>query len=71
MPVEEHIAQVKVAMRPVCTIEVVIGVYAHQVVEVDLVGSLVLILGEVELVCHLVGEKQSLLACLLIAHSVG
>ena len=68
LPVEEDVTQVEITVCPVNTIEVVIAVDTHQVVEVHLVCCLVLLLGEVQLVSHLVGEEQSLLACLLVAH---
>ena len=71
LPVEQYIAQIEVAMLPVEPIEVVIVVDTHEVVEVDLVCCLILLFGEVELVGHLVGEEQSLLASLLIAHCAG
>ena len=71
LPVEENIAQIEVTASPVCSIKVVARVDAHQIVEVHLVGSFVLLFGEVQLVSHLVGEEQSLLASLLVAHCVG
>jgi len=71
LPVEQDIAQVEVAVLPVDAIEVVVVVDAHQVVEVDFVCCLILLLGEVQLVSHLVGEEQSLLTSLLIAHGAG
>lgn len=71
LPVEQDVAQVEVALPPVCLIEVVGRVYAHQVVQVHLVGCVILLFGEVQLVCHLVGEEQSLFARLFVAHRVG
>ena len=71
LPVEQDVAQVKVALCPIDAIQVVDGIDAHQVVKVHLVGGLVLLLGEVQLVCHLVGEEQCLLAGLLVTHCVG
>ena len=68
LPVEQDVTQVEIALCPVNTVEVGLRVDAHQVVEVDLVGSLILLLGEVQFVCHLVGEEQSLLAGLLVTH---
>ena len=66
LPVKQHIAQVEITLTPIDTIEVIIRVDAHQVIEIDLVGSLILRIRQVELVSHLVGQEQSLLACLLI-----
>ena len=71
LPVEEDIAQVEVTLSPVGAIEVGLGIHAHQVVEVHLIGGLILLLGKVELIGHLVGEEQCLLACLLITHGIG
>ena len=68
LPLEQDIAQVKVALCPVDSVEVCLGVDAHQVVEVDLVCGLVLLLGEVEFIGHLVSKEQSLLAGLLVTH---
>ena len=71
LPVPEYVAQVGIASRPVDTVEVVYCVDAHQVVEIDLVGCFILLVGQVELVCHLVGQEQCLLTCLLVTHGVG
>jgi len=71
LPVEQNITEVKVTVRPVGSIQVVVRVDTHQIVEVYLVGGLVLILCEVQLVCHLVRKEQGLLTCLLVAHGIG
>ena len=71
LPVEEDIAQVEIAALPVDAVKVVLRVYAHEVVEVHLVGCFILLFREVELIGHLVGEEQGLLAGLLVAHGVG
>ena len=71
LPVEQDVTQVKVALCPVYAIQVVNGIDTHQVVKVHLKGGLVLLLGEVQLVCHLVGEEQCLLAGLLVTHCAG
>ena len=68
LPVEQYVAQVEVALTPVVTIEVVVGIDTHEVVEVYLVGSLILCIAEIKFIRHLVGEEQSLLACLFVAH---
>ena len=68
LPVIEDNLHVEIALAPVFRIEVVNGVYTHEVVKIDFVGCLILLLREVELVSHLVGEEQGLLASLLIAH---
>ncbi len=47
LPVEQYVAKVQVALCPVCTIKVIVCVHTHQVVEVNLIGCLILLLGEV------------------------
>lgn len=68
LPIEQDIAQVEVALGPIVTKEIAMVVDAHQIIEVDLIGGFILVVSEVELVCHLVGEKESLVASLLITH---
>ena len=68
LPLEQDIAKVEVALCPVDSVEVCLGIDTHQVVEVDLVCGLVLLLGEVEFIGHLVSKEQSLLAGLLVTH---
>lgn len=54
LPVEEYVEQVEVTVCPVCSVEVVVCVDVHKVVEVYLVSSLILVVCEVKLVRHLV-----------------
>jgi len=68
LPVEQDIAQVQVAAFPIGAVYIVIAGNPHQIVEVDFVGSLVLFVCQVQLVGHLVGQEQCLVACLLVAH---
>ena len=68
LPVEQNVAHIQVATLPVGGIDVVVAGDSHEVIQVDFVGSLVLLVGEVQLVGHLVGEEQGLVACLLVAH---
>ena len=68
LPVEQYVAQVEVALTPIVTVEVVVCIDTHEVVEVYLVGSLILCVTEIKFIRHLVGEEQSLLACLFVAH---
>jgi hypothetical protein len=70
LPVEQYVAKVKIALGPVYTIKVGLGVHAHQVVEVHFVCCLILVFGQVELIGHLVGQEQGLLASLLVAHGI-
>ena len=71
LPLQEDVAHVEVPPPPVVAGKVIHRVDAHQVVEVDLVGGFILRFAEVQLVSHLVGQEQCLLACLLIAHGAG
>lgn len=68
LPVEQYVAQVEVALTPIVTVEVVVCIDTHEVVEVYLVGSLILCVAEIKFIRHFVGEEQSLLACLFVAH---
>jgi len=70
LPVEEYVTQVEVTSCPVVGIKVTCHINVHQVVEVNLVSGLILVVGEIELVCHLVGQEEGLLPCLLIAHGL-
>ena len=71
LPVEQDIAQVEVTALPIGSEHVMTARHSHQIVEVDLVGGLILLIGQVELVGHLVGQEQGLVAGLLIAHCAG
>ena len=68
LPVIEDVAQVEVTTLPVGTIHIVYAGDTHEVVEVDFVRGLVLGISQVELIGHLVGEEQGLVAGLLVAH---
>ena len=70
LPVEQDVAHIQVATFPVGAIHIVITGDPHQVVEVDFVGRLILLVGQVQLVGHLVGQEQGLVACLFVAHCV-
>lgn len=54
LPVEQNITHVQVTTLPVVSIHVVITGHSHQVVEINLIGSLVLFVRQVQLVSHLV-----------------
>ena len=71
LPIEQNVTQVQVAALPVEAVQVVVVVDAHQVVEVNLVCSLILVIGEVQLVGHLVRQEQGLPASLVVTHGVG
>lgn len=68
LPVVEDVLQVGVAVLEVDSVNVRLVVEREQVVEVDLEGVVVLLLVEVQLVSHLVGEVVRLLACRLVVH---
>ena len=70
LPVQQHVAQVLIAPLPVSAVHVVITGHPHQVVQIDFVGCLILLVGQVQLVGHLVRQEQSLVACLLVAHCI-
>ena len=68
LPVEEYIAQIEVTALPVDAKHIVATCNPHQVVEVNLISCLVLCIRQVQLVSHLVGQEQGLVASLLVAH---
>lgn len=71
LPIKQNVTQVQIAALPVESEQVVIVVDAHQVVEVDFVCSLILVIGEVQLVSHLVRQEQGLPTRLVVTHGVG
>ena len=70
LPVEQDIAQVEITALPIGTVHIVTAGDAHQVVEIDLIGCLILLVSEIQLISHLVCQEQGLVASLLIAHCV-
>lgn len=68
LPIKQYVAQVEVTTFPVSAEDVVATCYSHQIVEVYLVGSLILLVGEVQFIRHLIGEEQGFIAGLLVAH---
>ena len=71
LPVEKDITHIEVATLPIDTEYIGAAGHTHQIVEVDLITSLVLLVGEVELIGHLIGQEQSLSAGLLETHGGG
>ena len=71
LPVKQNVTQVQVAALPIEAVQVIVVVDAHQVVEVNFVCSLILVIGEVEFVCHLVRQEKGLPTCLVVTHGVG
>lgn len=70
LPVEEDITQVEIATLPVGSEHIVTPGNTHQIVKVDLVGGLVLLVCQIQLIGHLVGQEQSLVAGLLVTHCI-
>lgn len=68
LPVVEDMAKVGVAIGQVIAIDVASGRDAHEIVEVDFVAVVVLLVVEVELIGHLVGEEARLLASFVVVH---
>ena len=66
LPLVEDITQVEVPALPIDAKHIVVTGHSHQVVQVDLVGCLILGIAQVQFVCHLVGQEQGLVACLLV-----
>ena len=71
LPVEKDIAQIEVATLPIYTEYIVAARHTHQIVEVDFVTSLIVLVGEVELIGHLISQEQGLVAGLLVTHCAG
>ena len=68
LPRRQHEAQVGVAAVPVDAEHIVGILDAEEVVQINLIDSLILIHRQAQLVRHLVGEEQSFLPCLGKAH---
>jgi len=71
LPLSKHHLEVAVANIPPGAEQVVLGVYVEKIVEVDFIHSLILCIGEVQLICHLVAEEQGFVACGVIWHCLG
>ena len=68
LPIKEDVTQISIAIDEVVAIDIIRRLHAEQIVEVDLVAIFVLLVVEIELIRHLIGEEQSLLASLLVIH---
>ena len=68
LPVIEDVAQVGVAIGEVVAVDIALVAHAEEIVEVDLVAVVVLLVVEIELVGHLVGEEACLLAGFFVVH---
>ena len=71
LPVVKDIAQVEITTLPVGAEHVSTTCHSHEIVEIDLVGCLVLLVVQIQLVSHLISQEQGLVASLLVAHGVG
>lgn len=70
LPWQQDAFEVGVAVSPIAPRAVVRGLDAHQVVKIDLVSLVILLLGEVELVGHLVGQVPRPIACFAVRHGL-
>ena len=68
---QQDVAHIEVTALPIDAIDIVNAGDSHQVVEVDLVGSLILLVRQVQLVSHLVRQEECLVTCLLVTHGMG
>lgn len=69
LPVIKDMTEVGIAIGKIIAIKVGLGAYAQEVIQIDLVAIVVLLLVEVQLISHLVGEETRLLAGFFIVHS--
>ena len=70
LPAGKYIAEFICAAVPIDSEEVGGTNQTIEVVEIDFIDGFILIVGELKLVSHLVGEEERFAACLCIAHSV-
>lgn len=70
LPVQKNVAYVEIALPPVCPEHVIDSGHTHEVVEIYLIGGVILLLCEVQLVSHFVCKEESFAASLLIAHGI-
>ena len=68
LPVEQDIAQVQISALPIGAEYIRTACDTHQIVEVDLICSLVLIVSQIQLVSHLISQEQRLISGLFVAH---
>ncbi len=70
LPVIQHVTQVRVTIVPIVAVEIRLTSDRHQVVEVYLITSLILVFIKIKLIRHLISKEERLLACLLVTHGV-
>ncbi len=69
LPVEQYVSEVCESVAQIVLVEVSFGFHAEEVIKVDLIRIVILLVVEVELVCHFIGQIESLLACSPVTHS--
>ena len=70
LPVVKDITQIEVTALPIGAEHISAACHSHQIVKVNLIGSLVLLVCEVQLVGHLIRQEQSLVTGLLETHCI-
>jgi hypothetical protein len=68
---QQDVTHVEVTALPISSINIINAGDTHQVVEVDLVGSFILLVRQVQLISHLVRQKECLVTCLFVTHGMG
>ena len=68
LPVKQNVTNVCIAIGQIVAIEVVSRLNAQQIVEIDFIAITILLIGQVQLVCHLIGEEAGLFACFIVTH---
>ena len=70
LPVEKNISQVLITMNPVVSKHIIVCINTQEIVKIYLVCSLILLFIKVKLIRHFICKEQSLLASLLVTHSI-
>ena len=71
LPVVQDAAEVVQSVAVIAAVEIRRRINTKEVIEVDFVGIVVLLLVEVQLVCHLVRQVESLCLCAVETHCIG
>ena len=66
LPAIEYITDIQVTALPVGAKHIVIACDAHQIVQVNLIGSFILCIRQVQFVCHLICQEEGLSASLFV-----
>ena len=70
LPIEKNISQILITMNPVVSKHIIVCINTQEIVEVNLVCSLILLFIKVKLIRHFICKEQSLLAGLFVTHSI-